>query len=321
MDTAQRSFTFMRNILLSALVLTALVLVGCGDDTRPGATPLAIDDFCADFVDAVCDDVAACSCGATADADCRSDLATNCGGADGVLSPAVRARVTAGTVVYDANAASALLAQLRADASCDNPIIAVGWGIEEVFTFGGVLTGTLAPGATCMDESPFGGACADGICTNVGGGASRCIGIAGLGEPCGLGIDSACIDLNATFSSLESGGLLLRCNIASGATTGTCAALLADGATCAGPDECASDRCEATVCAPPLANGADCFVGSECSSGFCSGSGASAVCAAAATVNNGGACMDDNECVSGACQRDVCVEALCATVGSEPPTP
>jgi len=322
MDTAQRSFTFMRNVLLSASVLTALALVGCGDDTRPASTGVAIDGFCDDFVDAICDDVAACSCGATADADCRSELATNCGGASGVLSPAVRARVTAGTVVYDANAAGALLAQLRAEASCDNPIIAVGWDVTEALSFGGVLSGTLAPGASCVGggDSPFGSACAEGLCTNVDG-AARCIGLAGLGEPCGMGIDSVCLDLNAPFATLVGGDLSLRCNIASGATTGTCAALLADGATCAGPDECASDRCEATVCAPPLANGADCFVGSECSSGFCSGSGASAVCAAAATVNNGGACMDDNECVSGACQRDVCVEALCATVGSEPPTP
>jgi len=312
----------MRNVLLSASVLTALALVGCGDDTRGESNAVAIDGFCADFVDAVCDDVAACSCGATADADCRSDLATNCGGASGVLSPAVRARVTAGTVVYDANAAGALLARLRADASCDNPIVAFGWGVEEVFTFGGVLTGTLTPGASCLGggESPFGGPCAEGICTNVDG-AARCIGLADLGEPCGMGIDSVCLDLNASFASLVGGDLLLRCDIASGATTGTCAALLADGATCAGPEDCASDRCEATVCAAPLANGANCVDGSECSSGFCRSSGATSVCAAAAAVNNGGACMDDSECVSGACRNDVCVEALCASFGSEPPTP
>lgn len=313
----------MRNVLLSASLLTALVLVGCGDDRRTGpSTALAIDDFCTEFVDAVCDDVAPCSCGATADADCRSDLAANCGGASGVLSPEVRARVTAGTVVYDANAAGALVAQLRAQTSCDNPIIAAGWGIEETFTFGGVLTGTLTPGASCTggSGSPFGGPCAEGICTDVDG-APRCIGLAALGEPCGMGIDSICIDLDAEFSSLESGTLLLRCNVASGATTGTCAALLADGATCARPAECASGRCEATVCAAPAANGADCVDDSECSSGFCRSAGATSVCAAAAAVNNGGACMDDSECVSGACRNDVCVAGICSTFESTPTSP
>jgi len=307
----------MRNLLLSASLLAALALVGCGDDTQPGPT---IDNFCADFVDAVCDDVAACSCGATADAECRSELATNCGGASGVLSPAVRARITAGTVIYDASAAGAVLAQLRADASCDNPIVAAGWDVEDVFTFGGVLTGTLTPGASCMGGFSFGGECAEGVCTDVGG-TSRCIGFADLGEPCGLGIDSVCVDVDAAFSSLESGDFARRCNIAPGATTGTCAALLADGATCAGRADCASGRCEATVCTAPLANGADCVDDSECSSGFCRSSGATSMCAATAAVNNGGACADDSECVSGACKSDICVEGICATFESMSPAP
>lgn len=314
----------MRNIFFSASLIAALSLVGCGDDTRPGptATPVAIDEFCTEFVDAVCDDVATCSCGATADADCRSELATNCGGAAGVFGPDVRARVEAGTVIYDADAAGALVAQLRTQTSCNNPIVALGWNIGDLFTFGGVLSGTLAPGASCAGggESPFGGACASGVCTEVGG-APRCIALAGLGAPCGIGVDAVCADVNASFTSLENADFLLRCNIAAGATMGTCAALLAEGATCARAAECASGRCASTVCAPPLANGAECVDDNECSSGFCRSTSAEFACAAAATVNNGGACGDDAECVSGACQRDVCIASICNTFEGMSTTP
>lgn len=310
-------------VSFSAWSIAVLALIGCGDDTRPPptSTPVAIDDFCNEFVDSICDNVARCDCSPTADADCRSDLATTCGGASGVLSPTTRAHITAGTTVYDAAAAGRVIAQLRGATSCGNPIVAVGWGIDELLTFGGTLKGTKSAGAACdaTGSSPIGGECLLGACTSMGGGSARCIGFAGLGATCG--VDNVCVDLNMTISSLENTDFLLRCDIVSGATTGTCAALLANAAACGNPRDCASGRCEMGGCVPAVANGAMCNDSRECASGFCRMTGPAGTCVAANSVIDGGACMDDAECVSGACQADLCVPGICGLYSPAAPAP
>lgn len=315
----------MRYALVSASLLTALVLIGCGDSKRavPTGTPVAEAEFCNELVDALCDSAVRCDCSPTADADCRADLASTCGGAGGIFGPEIHARVAAGTVVYSPTAAGAVIARLRAQTTCDNPILDVGWGFDDVLTFGGTLTGTLAPGASCTTgtgSSPFGGECANGVCTDVGG-TPRCIGFAALGDACGMGIDKICVDLDAAFTSLDDANILLRCNVAPPATTGTCTALLANGAPCADRQECASSRCEGSVCAATLTNGDTCGSNRDCSSGFCRSSGAMSVCAAAGTVSNGGVCTADGDCASGACKADVCAPGVCDVYSAPAPAP
>lgn len=311
----------MRHALLSAFLLSALTLAACGDSRRPpsNSPPVALADFCNEFVDAVCDATVRCTCSPTADADCRSDLAATCGSTGGFIGPEVQARITAGTVVYDAAAAGRLIGLVRAQSTCDNPILDTGWGIGEVLTFGGTVTGTRTPGMSCTPSSgsPFGGECQTGMCADTG----RCIGFAGLGAPCGTGTDALCVDLDATFTSFESADILLRCNVAPGGTTGTCGARLAVGGTCGSTLDCASNRCEMGVCVAALANGDPCGSSDECDSGFCRFGTTTSVCAAAHAVNNGGACTDDAECVSGSCKADVCVPGICGVYDAPTPAP
>lgn len=318
---------FMRYtfLLTSLLALTAVTLVGCGDDdaTPPTSTPVALADFCPQFVDAICDNVARCSCSATADADCRADLTDTC--PNSIVGPDIRAHIGSGTVVYDASAAGAMIAGVRAETSCENPMTTFGWRVADVFTFGGMLNGTVAAGATCdagSGDSPIGGECLDGVCSGgSGGGPAICVHLAGIGEPCGTGISSLCVNLDARFTSLEGSDLLLRCNVAAGASTGTCAALLASGAACAAVQDCASHRCEAGVCAPGVANGEACSSSLECLSSFCDYSATPSACAPASTVAISGACTDDQQCVSGVCRGNVCVGAVCGLYSEPVPPP
>lgn len=314
----------MRHAFLTVPVLTALALAGCGKSTRntPPSTPVALADFCTGFVDSICTNVARCSCSPTADADCRADLANTC--ANQFISPEVQARITAGTVTYNASAAGAMIAGLHAQTSCDNPMTIFGWGIREVFTFGGTLNGTKAPGAACTGGTggaPFGGECANGMCMSTGSEPTTCWGFVGLGAPCGLGINSICVDLNATFTSLDNADILLRCNVAAGATTGTCAARLANGASCSSSYDCASDRCDPDVCVAALANGVACSSSGDCLSGYCRYAGTTSVCAAAGAIADGSACTDDQECASGTCPASVCVPGICATYDTPAPPP
>jgi hypothetical protein len=317
----------MRYALLTLSLFAALAVTGCGKAKRaaPPSTPVALADFCTEFVDAICPNVGRCACSPTAEADCRADLATTC--PSDIAGPDVQARVAAGTVTYDANAAGAMIATLAAQTSCDNPMTIFGWGITDVFTFGGTLNGTKAPGAPCSAGTgggPFGGECAQGVCTAPSSTApTTCWGMIGLGAPCGAGISGICVDLDASFTSLEDANILLRCNIPAGAGTGTCAARLANGAACSSPDECASLYCDGTtsLCAPGLANGVECMNSTDCASGYCNYSASPSVCAASGVVANGGACTDGAECVSTVCQGGRCVPGICSTYSPPPPPP
>jgi len=311
----------MRTFLISSLMVVAAGLMACGSDSRTpsGGPPVASEEFCNEFVDAVCNNVARCDC-STADADCRSSLTADCGGAGGFFGPEARARVAAGTVRYSETAAGNVIGALRAQTSCENPLVALDWALLEVFTFGGTFAGTLAPGASCAattGDAPFGGECANGICGDFGGGSLQCIGLAGLGAPCGVGTNVACADLNATFASLESADILLRCNVAPGATTGTCAARLAVGAACTRLDECESTRCEGDVCVARLANGVACDNDNECVSGLCDPIGPTSVCTALGSRPDGDTCSNDSDCSSGAC-NSVCVPGICSVADSPP---
>jgi hypothetical protein len=312
----------MRLSLTATSLLAALALVGCGDDDdsrTPSGPPVAADDFCAEFVDAFCDRIAACNCSPTADADCRADLADTCGRADGILGSEARARIDAGKVTYDAAAAGALFARVRASTSCENPLLTLGWAFPDVLTFGGVFRGTTAPGAACTDtRSPVGGECANGICQETMEGGI-CIGLAGRGAACGMGMPFLCADTAAPFTGFDDPDILLRCNVPMGATTGICADPLATGATCEGSRDCASSICEGMVCAPQRADGATCADDGECVSGFCERTPDGGTCRARTLAPVGAACTDSNSCESDECRDGVCVAGICALY--DPPAP
>jgi hypothetical protein len=312
----------MRLSLTATSLLAAFALVGCGDDDArtPSGPPVAVDDFCPEFVDAICDAVVRCDCSPTADADCRADLAETCDGDNGFLGATTRARIDSGKVRYDAAAAGAVIAKLRGVSTCDNPLLALRWTFTDVLTFEGVFRGTVAPGGACTTTStPIGGECANGICQETMGGGV-CIGFAGLGASCGMGMPTLCANLSVPFTSFDNPDFLLRCDIPMGATTGTCAARLANGGTCGSDSECQSDRCDMNICSQKLANGAMCMGDDECDSGFCQSDATGQTCAtrgAGAAV--GASCTGASDCESDECRDGVCVAGVCGLY--DPPAP
>jgi hypothetical protein len=313
----------MRFSLTATSLLAALALVGCGDDDArtPSGPPVAIDDFCTEFVDAFCDNIARCDCSPTADADCRADLANTCGGANGILGPEARARIDSGKVRYDAASAGAVFARVRATSSCDNSLLSLGWTFSDVLTFGGVFRGTTAAGAACSTtNSPVAGECANGICQETMSGGI-CIGLAAAGAPCGMGMPYLCANTTLPFTSLEDSDLLLRCDIPMGATSGVCAARLANGGTCGSELDCASTICDGMVCAPQRAAGAMCADDSECVSGFCEMTPDGGTCRTRSLAPVGASCTDPNDCESDECRDGVCVAGICGLYDPPPPPP
>jgi hypothetical protein len=312
------------------LVCGAAALAGCGDDDRGGgggggSTPIPQAMFCDEFVDAMCDRVERCDCGTAASTMCRTSFGAECGGSGGFLGPEVQARITAGTVRYDAAAAGRLVAGLRADTGCGNPVTTLGWRFSDVLTFGGVLTGTKAAGEACAasGDNPFGSECANGVCAEVSEGTNRCIGFAGMGSACGREMPILCANLSAPFTDFEDSSVLLRCD----ETTMQCAARLADGAMCSSREDCASQNCDASgetpMCAPKLADGMPCEFDAVCASGYCDYDVDPSVCAAKPNRPLGAACNDDSQCASGTCMGDRCVNETCGIVSVEDmmPTP
>jgi hypothetical protein len=311
----------MRISLTATSLLAAIALVGCGDDDSrtPGGPPVAIDDFCTEFVDTFCDRIAACNCSPTADADCRADLAGECSRADGILGSEARARIDAGKVRYSPAAAGALFARVRASSSCDNPLLSLGWSFPDLLTFGGTFSGTTAPGAACTDTgAPIGGECTNGICqlTMTGG---ICIGLAGRGAACGMGMPYLCADTSAPFMGLDDPDILLRCNVAMGASTGTCADRLANGGTCGSNVDCASARCDMNTCAAKLANGTACDSDEDCDSDFCEPGELRGTCASRGAAPDGARCINNSDCASDECRNNVCVAGICGLY--DPPAP
>ncbi len=309
-------------ISLTAL-LAALALVGCGDDDdrTPSSPPVAADAFCTEFVDSFCDRIARCDCSPTADADCRADLTETCGRAEGILGTETRARIASGKVTYDAASAGAFFARVRSSTSCENPLVELGWTFSDLISFGGTFRGTTMPGGACATaNTPIGGECATGLCQETGTG-NVCIGLAGPGAACGMDIPFLCANTSAPFTGFDDPDILLRCDIAMGATTGTCAARLANGAACANRTDCASSLCAMDVCAPKLANGATCDGDEECDSAFCRGDTMGQTCATPSNAAIGAACMADSDCGSDQCRDGACVAAICGLYSPPPPPP
>jgi len=278
--------------------LAALAIACSGDDAPPPAPsgPISADRFCAELARALCEARAACDCPFARFGDngprCTALYEMYCVG-EILGDPAA---LDGARVIYDADAAGRVVAGFRAtpSAGCASPFETLGWTLRDALTFGGVVRGTVGPGAACAplgsDPELVATECREGRCQDGG-----CIGYAGRGASC----DPAtivCRDLDSTtFDEAH----FLRCDPASS----TCGDLGAPGATCALPYECTT-WCDTTsgTCAFKLADGVECTDRSRCESAWCAGS--PAVCTA--TNANGVTCTSAFECTSGACVSGVC---------------
>jgi hypothetical protein len=73
------------------------------------------------------------------------------------------------------------------------------------------------------------------------------------------------------------------------------------------------------TCAAKLANGATCGSDEECDSGFCNNGPSGQTCANRGAAAVGTRCLDDSDCASDECRNNVCVAGICGLY--DPPAP
>ena len=288
---------------LSSLALVAVLALGCTQEPSSGI-PAA--SFCAEFADATCDLVERCACGAPAAAQCRATAEARC--ASGIISPATLASIDAGQVRYDGAAATVMVAALRSEpASCDYLLVTLGFRVGDLLTFGGLLTGTRAAGASCSDfGARLPSECSVGLCDR-----GVCQAVPAPGEACSG--DSMCLDRVAAYVGARDIDAQLSCVIEPGATTGVCLARQPAGAECVNAQDCVTRTCEIGVCTPQIADGGACVSALECASLRCSGG----TCLAA-DARDPATCVRGFECASNECIAGVCVASLCGEFAAAP---
>jgi hypothetical protein len=249
------------------------VEIAMGELGRSGA-PVAIDDFCASYGDALCHAPPGCGCGADAPLNCFRHVAARCDDSGGALGPAMRASIDLGRATYDAEAAGRLIQAVR-DASADCAHAPSSIDLDLLIVLTGTVHGELAPGAPCDATTPFecvlGSEClgAPAACT---GARAPCAALAvcesdELHAPRLVCSGDAC-DHGAPPGAACSPTCATVCDEAGSATS--CACAIEDGATCASDRECQSGDCIAAVCgAPAMHLGEVCADGQACAEGTC----------------------------------------------------
>jgi hypothetical protein len=293
---------------MRACLMVGLLLVGCGESHAGSQPPIAREDFCSRWAEAVCAAQARCDC-ASVIATCVSSYARSC--EVNFFGDEVLAGIASGDVVYDGLAAAAQIERYEGVAICADHWGALGFEIRDIFTQGGVIRGTLEAGESCDVRNDLISECREGIC--MGG---QCIGFVDEGAECDathrcIDLDRALTDatLDALFGFLErNGDIWLRCEIPAGSPSGTCAPLLPAGAPCASSADCESLSCDAT-CRVLLPNGAECASRGQCASRYCEIDLASPICADQALP--GAPCTTDSGCTSDSCDGSVCVSYIC----------
>ncbi len=189
----------------------------------------------------------------------------------------------------------------------------------------------LAVGAACVQgASPAcreGARCVSSVCTAYGDLNQPCDSM----RPCKYGLQCGAANLcvsygavGATCGNPEMCDRGLFCDIASGMTSGTCAAPRPSGGTCTSQEMCQSSLwCNGSTttpgaCAAKLAVGATCqreFQSWACQDDlYCTTlatSAATGVCAV--RKGTGASCSSSDECVEGAyCDGNVCARSVCA---------
>lgn len=291
----------MRGSIIGWCALLGALASGCLSESHQPTDPVALDQFCGSFFDAVCGPLEDCGCGMATVNDCRAEERRLCAG---FPSPELVQAVEEGRVVYDSVVAAALLERLRSR-GCEGFVAALDWRVEDLFDLGGTFAGTGAAGAPC---EPLGfeliSECAVGTCA-PGSGGDTCRTSVDDGATCDR--EHQCVDLDAP---LENGmaieRLVLRCETAGGGDTGVCRTWVPEGGACATAGECWTSRCEGDVCVTAMP-GAECLSTRECSTGhYCSG-----LRCVSGERPDGEACDDAAACASRVCVAGICRPAGC----------
>jgi hypothetical protein len=219
------------------------VLAACGSDSGGGG-PIPIGSLQASYNAYYCN--LAVRCGLIA------DLAS-CSGLRPVVTvnPNLIAAAEAGAVTYDGAAAATCLAGLTS--TCDRSLLAGNRNAPEACDH--IFTGTVGDQGACMlNEECISNVCIPSTGCTMACCPGTCYGATAPARPA-LG-QSCSTNTNCIDSYCET-------------TTYTCAALLANGATCTGDEQCAIGlACTSTTrtCGPLAAVGATCSTDDNCRS-------------------------------------------------------
>ncbi len=266
--------------------------------------PLPLERFCDAFFEAMCAPLAECECGDAAVALCRLEERELC---DGFPSAAMARAVAEGRLLYDGAAAAALVMRMQGRAAeCESFADAIDWRVRDLFSIGGVFTGTVAAGEECeVLGFELISECALGSCAPVGG-SMLCRTSVSVTERCDE--THQCADLDAAITiDLGIDRLALRCVGEDGAAT--CAPRVADGGECAAGSDCESGLCLELRCAT-RAEGEPCATSRECATGYCDST--SRLCAPGDRPQ-GAPCDDRAACASHVCVGGLCLPAGCGT--------
>lgn len=285
-------------------VIVGLFAGGCLSERHDIDAPTALPNFCDSFFDALCGPLEACGCGVRTVAECRDEERRICGD---YPVPALEDAVEDGRVVYDEEAAAALLERLGAR-GCDGFVTSLEWRVSDLFVLGGAFRGAQPAGAPCASLGfELISECHDGTCV-PGGDGQICRALAGEGEACGP--MRQCVDFDG---ALMTGGtidrLTLRCEPdAPGSDEGTCRAWVPEGGDCSVDGECWTSHCVDDRCVG-MAEGEPCLSTRECAASlYC----ADFRCAPAGAPVDA-PCGDDAACASRVCVGGVCRPAGCDT--------
>ncbi len=296
----RRSFALAWVLGLSGIVCLAQ---GCLAESHSPSSPVALEDFCGRFFDALCGPLDGCGCGLVASTSCRAEERMICGS---FLSTALQDAIADGSLRYDPDAAAALLSRLE-ERGCDGFVQALDWRVRDLFDLGGVFVGDRAVGERCESLGfELVSVCRLGSCSS-GSGGGVCRGSVGEGERCDR--THRCVDLDRDLSlggSVEQ--WVLRCEPDTpGSDAGTCRRWVDEGAACAEPVVCWTGRCEGGVCAAAEVAG-ECLSTRECAAGlYCQ----NLACALGGAPE--GAPCDD----AAACASEVCVGGRCLARGCD----
>ncbi len=237
----------------------ALDAGGSVDGSVDGGSALTVEEFCAGYRDGLC----------TWDQSCRSmndacnfpivsDLAATCA--------AFPARMEAGVVIFDPDAAARCLAQDFSVCGMVRPF--------ETEACNAAFMGTVAPGGDCyqVDHRAFDNECvATAFCDESSSCPGVCVAYGGVGDACGAGHPP--------------------CGATTGCSDGTCAPRPVEGESCASLPCASPYSCVDSVCRTLVGVGESCDATHPCTYALICAGGT-----CADTVGSGDACTNSAQC-------------------------
>jgi len=287
------------------LWLVLVALAACSSDETGGggdgggvlSTPVAFENYCAEYAKIGCAAAVQCDCLGSVGTDlCETYLRAECRGD-------VEEPVEAGRMSYDAALGGSCLAQIEAivgDCSLD--------GDDYPAACDDMLIGQVTEGSACDEDAECVGAleCSDDVCARMPMNGEPCLDFS-CAEDHSCGEDELC-HVDAPLGGSCANGVLCQdgyCNEQSF----TCERDLAVGESCAHATWACDDdlycSTATSTCAPYPSVGESCVDSSEVcvDDAYC---GTDGTCHAQQGV--GGTCSDDEECLSYDCVNSSCVE-------------